>query len=320
MQAAANVRALPPTMADAIAARAAVIAAEEVTAQWARLDLGARFTAARAAAGMSQDQLGAALGVSGDIISYWERGRGCPAPEKMKGICDKLEGIISSAKNLELTPVRALRYADWSTMNLPARRLLGRHFQQLRVRAGLSARELSELVGVCRSTVYFWEKGNAWPQERNLLRVAQALGVSTEDLERPVFDAVGPLTSREQPPHIHHERLTGVLLGARIRKLRDGAGLSQLALATLAGMSQGSLSRWELGKGGPKPVSVLRLAEALGVSPVDLLSPAEDQDAYATEAPQAPANAVLDAVSRDDIAAPPSSTHDHAAAHRRDGR
>src|SRR5689334_2768416 len=69
--------------------------------------------------------------------------------------------------------------------------------------------------------------------------------------------------------------------GARLRELRMATGLSQLAFAQKAGVSQSRISDWEAGKFAPSATDVPALAEALGCDIVELFKPA------ATE-PEAP--------------------------------
>lgn len=54
--------------------------------------------------------------------------------------------------------------------------------------------------------------------------------------------------------------------GAKLRQLREAAGLSQKALAEKAGLSQKAISHWEVGQREPGMAGALALAKALGVS------------------------------------------------------
>ncbi|MCW2961177.1 MAG: transcriptional regulator, family [Thermoleophilia bacterium] len=56
-----------------------------------------------------------------------------------------------------------------------------------------------------------------------------------------------------------------VLLGERVRRIREGAGLSQSQLATKAGISRTSLHMVEAGTGNPRYGTLLALADALGI-------------------------------------------------------
>jgi transcriptional regulator with XRE-family HTH domain len=68
--------------------------------------------------------------------------------------------------------------------------------------------------------------------------------------------------------------------GARLRELRERAGLSQGGLAEAAGMSQAGISDLEQERGGRKPTweTVQKLATALGVSCEAFNEPAKDQE------------------------------------------
>lgn len=57
-----------------------------------------------------------------------------------------------------------------------------------------------------------------------------------------------------------------------LRRLRELRALSQRDLAALAGMSVTTVNRLELGRRRPQQRTVRKLAQALGVSPEQLLS------------------------------------------------
>jgi transcriptional regulator with XRE-family HTH domain len=64
-------------------------------------------------------------------------------------------------------------------------------------------------------------------------------------------------------------------LGERIRKHREAAGLSLRTLASKAGVDVANVSRLESGDATqPKPETVTRLAEALGIDASELLTAA----------------------------------------------
>jgi transcriptional regulator with XRE-family HTH domain len=60
-------------------------------------------------------------------------------------------------------------------------------------------------------------------------------------------------------------------IGARIRELREAAGLSQAKLSDLSGVSTEFLSRIERGLKGASVLTLARIAEALGVEIKGLL-------------------------------------------------
>ena len=59
---------------------------------------------------------------------------------------------------------------------------IGSHLRQLREAAGLSLRELARQVEVHPSNVSFWENNDKLPSSSVLLQMADALGVSVEEL------------------------------------------------------------------------------------------------------------------------------------------
>jgi transcriptional regulator with XRE-family HTH domain len=58
--------------------------------------------------------------------------------------------------------------------------------------------------------------------------------------------------------------------GLRLRRLRQSAGLSQLALALKAGFAPNTIQRWEGGRSWPGSANLQKLATALGVRLEDL--------------------------------------------------
>lgn len=63
-------------------------------------------------------------------------------------------------------------------------------------------------------------------------------------------------------------------LGERIRRLREAAKLTQVELATRAGVSLRNVQNWEQGHRTPRVERLLPLAHALGVTVDALLTPA----------------------------------------------
>jgi transcriptional regulator with XRE-family HTH domain len=62
-------------------------------------------------------------------------------------------------------------------------------------------------------------------------------------------------------------------LGQRLRELREGAGLSQLQLARLTGVSRNAVSQWESGQTQPSSRRLTLLSRALGVAIDQLMVP-----------------------------------------------
>jgi transcriptional regulator with XRE-family HTH domain len=82
-------------------------------------------------------------------------------------------------------------------------------------------------------------------------------------------------------------------IGAAIRAARLASGLSMTALAEQCGVSQPYLSQLEHGKGSPSINTLYRIANALGVSPQDLL-PDETDDVVVIRHDSRPATPIED--------------------------
>ena len=63
------------------------------------------------------------------------------------------------------------------------------------------------------------------------------------------------------------------LVGSNVKKIRLAKGLTQEEFAERSGFAQQYISGLERGKRNPSIVSVFELAQALGVSHLDLLRP-----------------------------------------------
>jgi transcriptional regulator with XRE-family HTH domain len=64
-----------------------------------------------------------------------------------------------------------------------------------------------------------------------------------------------------------------IILGKKLRRLREERGLSQQKLAREAGMVQPMINRFETGERKISPHHAMKLAQPLGIVPSELLSP-----------------------------------------------
>ena len=65
------------------------------------------------------------------------------------------------------------------------------------------------------------------------------------------------------------------LVGRNVKRIRQEKGLTQEQLAEISGFSQQYLSGLEQGRRNPTVVNIYELANALGVSHMDLVRPTE---------------------------------------------
>lgn len=78
------------------------------------------------------------------------------------------------------------------------------------------------------------------------------------------------------------------LVGRNLRRLRTERDLTQERFAELSGFAQQYLSDLERGKRNPTVVTLYELAQALGVSPVDLILPDEEAQQASPDTPTRP--------------------------------
>jgi len=69
-----------------------------------------------------------------------------------------------------------------------------------------------------------------------------------------------------------------LLVGRNVKRIRIARGLTQEELAERSGFSQQYLSDLERGRRNPTIVSLWELSQALGATPVDLITPDDDAD------------------------------------------
>ena len=74
---------------------------------------------------------------------------------------------------------------------------IGRHMAALRRGANVSQATVADRLGVTQATVSKWELGRL-PTLRELLRYADAIGVSAGDLLAPIVGTVEPLDTRQR--------------------------------------------------------------------------------------------------------------------------
>ena len=88
------------------------------------------------------------------------------------------------------------------------------------------------------------------------------------------------------------------LFGARLKELREQAGLSQKQLADRAGLGQKSVSNWEQGLREPSWGNVLALAGALGVEVTAFTQEPSERPPTGPGRPAKPAGQVVEAPAR----------------------
>ncbi|QSR28332.1 hypothetical protein CFH99_22165 [Nocardioides aromaticivorans] len=196
----------------------------------------------RARRGLRATDLAQEIGVHPMSILRWERRERLPGPVHIHAL----------ARALELEPAHVAGFFDDARPAAPGTAgHRGQALRGLRWRASVSAARLAAEVGVPASTVYNWEAGRAQIPAERITALAEALGLSAEEL---VARLAAPTTvlGRPRPP-----------MGP-LRRLRHRARLSQARAAAAAGVDRHALGQWERGAGTPPLSAIRRLASAYG--------------------------------------------------------
>lgn len=152
-------------------------------------------------------------------------------------------------------------------------RAFGEAMRAARHDAGLSQVALSEATRLDRAAISFLERAERAPDLSTLVRVARELGTKPAKLLAGV--GLPPGRGSVLPAGAERPGEPGERFGANLRAARTGAGLSQEALAYEAVVDRAAISVYERGRREPNLRTVLKLARALGLSPVALLAGVE---------------------------------------------
>ena len=138
--------------------------------------------------------------------------------------------------------------------------------------APLTLAQAARLASVSRHTVRYWIRSGRLRADHT---ADGQLAVRLADLEaaRAAVHAGGVL------PAWRRDRRSA---GLRLRSRREAAGLSQLDLAAVSGVTHETISRLELGRRAPHAETVRRLARALETTPGELVAGDRAPDGYLT--------------------------------------
>ena len=123
----------------------------------------------RHALGLTQDELGSRIGVSGTAIGSWETGR-----RRLPGSAARLLSRVLNCSASDLLPTDVVKpvsvdqLASWPAGDF------GGLLRRLRRSHGLTLAQLSRVVGVTPGTVHRWEANRYRPTSRSLQRLGAA--------------------------------------------------------------------------------------------------------------------------------------------------
>ena len=188
---------------------------------------GQKIREARAAAGLSQKELGTILRMPVTRITHIELGNVTES---------EYEEIMRRIRREPRREIKVPRVKPKDQV------LLGSNIRDLREEAGLSQKALGDLLQVPQTRVSLIERGKV--DEAFGRSIIRKLNELIESRKREAEPVPAPSVPRKRPA----ARAIRSDLGEKIQKARSAAGLSQKALGELMGLSQGSISYLEQGK------------------------------------------------------------------------
>ena len=143
-----------------------------------------------------------------------------------------------------------------------------------RYRQDLSIERLAALIGVSAWAVRQWENGETGVRPGRLPELMRALRASEQDLTTaPEGELPTPSWLQPKPPKPPYiDPVTGRRPGPKgvplpgLRAVRYRLQLGTLDFANRIGVSPGTVSRWESGKGGVQRSRLAEIASRLGVN------------------------------------------------------
>ncbi len=206
--------------------------------------LACRLRYERQARGLSQAAVVKILDVAQATYAGWETGRSTPGVHVF--------GVLADFLGIEERDVATLCAAPFvvdSTGWPPFGQFVGARRQELR----LTRSALAGAAGVSTGTVVAWELGYRVPGSAHLPRLAEVLSVEVAALAAAL-------------PGRSARTALGELILARQREL----GLRSADVAHLTGTTEATVSRWVNGRSKPVARNLVRLADALRISYLEI--------------------------------------------------
>jgi len=216
---------------------------------------GARIKKVREAKGYDQEDLGNLVGVFKGTVGSWELEKKTPGNEHFESLATHL------SVPLEYT-TKGTNEPEWVEKEIAEWKLepgWGGRIRKVREKRKLSQPDLAKKVGVSRASIHLWEYEKNVPSKDNLKKLSRRLRVSLEYIKNGSQEPDWELIAQEE------KRLVKGW-GERMSDSREEDYLSQSTVAQVAGVSPGTISRWENEEAAPIDVHVQKVAEAVGTT------------------------------------------------------
>ena len=126
-------------------------------------------------------------------------------------------------------------------------------FCDLRRERGYNQKELADKLDLRQSTVAMWERGKSMPSTRTLTKIMALFALPADEILRSFLEPAAKLPNAFKQLMIEKE-------------------VAQPQLASQLGIDQTAVSQWCTGKTRPALNRIGRIAEILGVDPLEVLN------------------------------------------------
>lgn len=138
--------------------------------------------------------------------------------------------------------------------------------KELRKKLNLTQQEISDKLGISRTSYTRYELGEREPDNTTLVKIANFFNVSVDYL-------LGNVNGRDSSVDDRPSSF-----GDNLKKIRNLKKLSQAELSQLLNVSQQTVGSWEVNRTTPTPEMIKKVAETLNVSSDMLLGISSDND------------------------------------------
>ena len=153
--------------------------------------IGTQLRRRRVQLGLTQQELADRLGVTKGGLSAYEQDKISPSIDKLTGLADILGVSVEYLCGFEDTEAEEGVRIEIKEDDEDYKRLsgivdrqmgIGKQIKELRIKSGLSSKELASRLGIQESVELKYERDIKYPPYSVLVKMAEELNVSTEEL------------------------------------------------------------------------------------------------------------------------------------------
>lgn len=195
----------------------------------------------------------------------WIKGNAYPRIDKIDLLADYF-GVSKThliEEVLDVTDPWLIGYDDFPQDQVMH---LGNNIRYLRTLKGYSQEYIAKQLGYKSfTTIQKWESGISEPPIKKLEELALLFNVSLDDMYNK------QLTLANTPPTEETNHMDTINIGSNIKNIRESKGLKQHELAELVGVSDKTVSSWEVNRTEPKLDKIEEICKVLCCTKTDLI-------------------------------------------------